>query len=262
MKRFKRVLAIADSHCGHQVGLTPPEFSPPPINERAEKFYNVRKDLWDFFSASVDSFRPFDILILNGDAIDGKGERSGATELITSDRKAQVDIARAVIDFVRAKKIRLIYGTPYHTGQGEDWEDILDALTKGAEIGGHEWLSINGRIFDVKHKVGASQIPHGRLTPIAREVLWNRQWAARGGQPKADVLLRAHNHYYEHADHDGCLAFNMPCLQGYGSKYGIRQCAGTVDMGILVFDVYQDGGITWHKRLLQGQAQTVTPEVL
>lgn len=261
-KKFHRNITIADIHCGHKVGLTPPEFSPPPINEREEKFYNIRKELWDFFKASVEEFRPFDSMILNGDAIDGKGERSGGTELITSDRKAQVDIARAVITFVNAGKNRLIYGTPYHTGKSEDWEDVLEALTKGAEIGAHEWFNINGRIFDVKHKIGSSQIPHGRLTPIAREILWNRIWAAREQQPKADVLLRAHNHYYEHVDHDGCLGFNMPCLQGFGSKYGSKECSGTIDIGILVFDVYNDGGIVWHKRILTGETQQAKAEVL
>lgn len=263
MKRnFHRNISIADPHCGHLVGLTPPEFSPPPINERAKKFWRVRKELWEFFQESVDEFRPYDSLIVNGDAIEGKGERSGGTELITSDRKGQVDIAKAVIEFIKAPKVRIVYGTPAHVGREEDWEDVLDAMLKFSDIGAHEWFEINGKVFDVKHKVGSSQIPHGRLTPIAREILWNREWSSRGEQPKADVLLRAHNHYYEHCDHDDCLGFNMPCLQGFGSKYGSRECSGTIDMGILVFDVYDSGEIQWKVRKLRGKSQRAKVEKL
>ena len=262
MRNFHRNISIADTHCGHQCGLTPPEFSPPPINERMRKFWKVRRDLWAFFSQAVDEFRPYDSLIFNGDLIDGKGSRSGGTELITSDRKIQGDIARAIIDFIDAKKVRLIYGTPYHVGTDEDHEDVIDALVKGSAIGSHQWFNINGKIFDVKHKIGSSQIPHGRLTPMAREILWNRQWAGRGEQPRADVILRAHNHYYEQCDHDGCLGFNMPCLQGFGSKYGSRECSGTIDMGILVFDVYDNGEIKWTVRKLTGKSQRAKVEIL
>jgi hypothetical protein len=259
---FHRNLSLADFHSGHLCGLTPPEFSPPPINERAEKFSKVRDDLWAFFKESLDEFRPFDSVFVNGDCIEGKGERSGGTELITSGRAEQIEIARAVIHFVKAPVVRLLFGTPAHTGKDEDWEGVLDAMMQESTIGAHEWFSINGRIFDVKHKVGSSTIPHGRLTPLAREVLWNRVWAARGEQPLADVLLRAHSHYYEHTDHDNCLAFNQPCLQGYGSKFGSRECSGTIDMGVLVFDIYTDGEIKWHKRLLHGLMQVAEAEVL
>jgi len=156
----------------------------------------------------------------------------------------------------------LSHNTPAHTGREEDWEDVIDSLIEGSAIGSHSWFDINGKIFDVKHKVGSSQIPHGRLTPLAREILWNRQWAGRGEQPRADVLLRAHNHYFEQLDHDDCLGFNMPCLQGFGSKYGSRECSGTIDMGILVFDVYDNGEIKWHKRTIRGKSQVAKVEKL
>jgi hypothetical protein len=257
----KRVLVIADLHSGHQVGLTPPEFSPPPINHRQERFWKVRAELWEFFRETVDRYRPYDILILNGDAIEGKGERSGGTELITSDRRVQVAIAGAVIKFVNAGAVRLIFGTPSHVGRDEDWEDFL-ADHANCKIGSHEWFDVNGRIIDCKHKIGSSTIPHGRMTPLMREILWNRIWAARGEQPKADILIRSHAHYYEHCDHDDCLGFITPCLQGYGSKFGSRECSGTIDLGVLMFDVYANGEIVWTKHLAHGQTQKASAEAL
>ena len=248
---FKRVLAMGDPHCGHQVGLSPPEYHMPTTSDhKFIKLAKVRRSVWNWFDRELKPFRPINILINNGDALDGKGERSGGTEQITSDRKVQCDIAKKVIEFIDPSIIRMTYGTPYHTGSGEDWEDIV-AEAVGAKIGSHEWFEINGKIFDCKHKIAASGIPHGKLTPLAKEILWNRIWHSRGMQPKADVLLRSHTHSYDQIDHDGCLGFILPALQGFGSKYGSRACSGTVDIGFVIIDVYNNGEIRWVKRLAE-----------
>jgi hypothetical protein len=256
----KRILYVTDPHCGHLVGLCPAEVDPPVTTPKQEKYALVRSQVWDFFAAAVDKYRPYDVAIWGGDMTDGKGSRSGGTELLSNDWKVQVDIAVKVIEFVDASVNRMVYGTPYHVAsEGTDIEDFI-ADKVGARIGSHEWYNINGKIFDVKHKIGSSTIPHGRLTPLAREIMWNRLWYPR--QPKADVLLRGHVHYFEQIDHDDCLGFTGPALQGYGSKYGSRECSGKVDIGVLVFDVYDDGEIVWKKELANVSTQTVRAEAL
>ncbi|MFA5160142.1 MAG: hypothetical protein WC484_06515 [Candidatus Omnitrophota bacterium] len=252
-------MVIADLHCGHQVGLTPPGFHAPINDPRQEKYAAVRQEVWNYFAVIVKQYSPIDVLVVNGDAIEGKGERSGSTELITAARDVQVQIAAEVIDFIGAKTVRLVHGTPAHVGREEDWETVL-AVEIGAKIGSHEWYEIEGVIFDCKHKIGSSSIPHGRLTPLAREILWNRLWWARGQQPKARVLIRSHAHYYEHVDHDDCLGFITPALQGFGSKYGSRECSGTVDIGALIFDVCE-GGIKWQVEKIHGETQRARAEV-
>lgn len=261
-RSFKRTLATGDWHCGHQVGLSPPKYHTPTTDDhKYVKLATVRRDVWKWFEEALAPWMPIDNLILNGDALDGPGDRSGGTELITPDRKVQCDIAMGVIEFIDPTVIRMTFGTPYHTGTKEDWEDII-ADAAGAKIGSHEWYEINGKIFDCKHKIGSSQIPHGRLTPLAREILWNRMWYSRGQQPKADVLLRSHDHYYEQCDHDGCLGFILPALQGFGSKFGARQCSGTVDIGFTIIDVYDNGEIEWKTKLAEIEITRATAERL
>jgi hypothetical protein len=83
---------------------------------------------WDYFTKSVDKVvkeHPFDLLIVNGDATDGKGGRSGGNEQITTDRIKQAKMAAECIDYCKAKKIKLARGTPYHTGHDEDFENII-----------------------------------------------------------------------------------------------------------------------------------------
>jgi len=259
-KKYKRVLVISDMHCGHQTGLTPSSYYVAVKGQRQEKWAYVRRELWSFFSEGIEKWRPYDLLIVNGDALEGKGVRSGGTELITTDRNAQCEIAQQVIEYIKSPIIRMVYGTASHTGTEEDWEDMI-AKNVGAKIGSHEWYTINGTTFDFKHKIGSSTIPHGRLTPLARDILWNRLWHSQGQQPLADILVRSHAHYFEQCEHEQCLGFITPALQGFGNKFGSRECSGTVDLGFLIFDCYEGGEVLWHKELIVGKTMRATAEV-
>jgi hypothetical protein len=238
---MKRVVIISDLHCGHLVGLTPPAWH---INNDG-KLYKIQKELWGFYTQAIDSLKPIDILIVNGDAIDGKGARSGSTEARTADRYEQCKMATECIEYAGAKKIRMTYGTPYHVGQEEDWERVV-ADNVGAKIESHGFYNVDGVVFDCKHKIGSSSVPHGRGTAIKREKVWNLIWESRKHQPKADVVVRSHVHYFD-MDVDSitdAIGIVTPALQGYGSKYGARQCSGTVDIGIVYFDV-ENGDSGW-----------------
>lgn len=228
---MKRVLIISDLHCGHIAGLTPPEYQMTDQNN----------DMWNFYKSNIESLGDIDVLIANGDLIDGKGERSGGTELISAKIKDQCNMASQAINLVKAKKNILIYGTPYHTGIIDDFEDFITTMSDISKIGGHEWLKVYNTMFDIKHKIGGSTIPHGRYTPLAKEKLWNMYWQEIGGQPKSDIFIRSHVHYFDFCGNNKYLAVTTPALQGYGSKYGVRQCSGVVNIGMIYFDVFEDG---------------------
>lgn len=251
-RRKKRVLVVSDFHCGHQVGLTPPSWHDKP-SDTAEparkKLANFRQNIYSMYHEMVRSLKPIDILIVNADCIDGRGEKSGQTELLTSNRDKQCDMASELIKFVGAKKIVMTYGTPYHTGTLEDFEDKIAKEVGAEKIGGHEWVEVNGLVFDIKHKVGSSSVPHGRMTPIAKEHLWNLLWAEREESPKSNIIIRSHVHYHNYCGGDNWLALTTPALQGPGSKYGTRQCSGTVDFGLVHFDVNPSGSYEWQAHI-------------
>ena len=126
MAKQKRLVVISDLHCGHAVGLTPPAWQwavDGDTTEHRAKFGRVQREVWDWYSQTIGSLRPIDILAVNGDAIDGTGVRSGGTELLTTDRQVQTDMAVKSIQEASAKTIVMTYGTAYHTGDAEDWED-------------------------------------------------------------------------------------------------------------------------------------------
>ena len=251
----RRILAVSDYHCGHRAGLTPPAYQQRPVGKssvKRNKFGDMQRENWKAYKKLLKKYEPFDMMFHLGDAIDGTGGRSGGTELITSSLEEQVDMATDVCNTVRLHankgfKIFGVYGTPYHcaSGDGDDWDSVLAKNAGWESIGSHDFVDVNGCVFDLKHKVGGSTIPHGRHTAMAKEKLWNQLWAINGGQPDATVLLRGHVHYHSFCGTPGSIAMTLPALQGAGSKYGGRQCSGTVDWGVTVFDVDSKGQFDW-----------------
>lgn len=254
---FKRVLLTSDQHCGHRVGLTPPEYDLGPD----DRWRKVRRQLWDEYRSAVNSIKPINIHINLGDSVDGKGTRSGGTELLTSDRSVQIQMAAQCITESEAETYRLIHGTPYHVGTNEDWEQLL-ADRMGWEIGSHDWFDINGTILDCKHKIGSTSIPHGKGTAIAKDRLWNVLWSEHEEQPKSDILIRGHVHFFHFTGDDDWLGIYLPALQGQGSKFGARICSGLVHFGIVWVDCYDDGSYIWGRKIVRVSSQKREAEIL
>jgi predicted phosphodiesterase len=256
---MKRVLVISDLHCGHRAGLTPPswQYKENDLDYERSKFGEIQKSIWDFYSSEIEKLQPIDSLFVMGDCIDGKGEKSGGTELIEVDRLKQTDIATECINFVKAKHIVIIRGTPYHVGKEEDFENVIAKNVNATKIGDHEWIDINGLVFDLKHFVSSSVIPHGRHTAISRDKLWNLLWAERNGQPKSDILIRGHVHYFGYSGNSRSLNINMPALQGWGSKFGTKIPSGIVDIGLLYFDIESRDEWSWYPIILESELLTV-----
>jgi hypothetical protein len=261
-KPFKRVLIIADKHCGHRVGLTPPDYQWNPESDK--KWFSsaakVQKGIWDWYCETIEKLKPIHRIIVNGDSIDGKGERSGSTEQITTDRQVQTDMAAECIRKAGASKVVIIKGTPYHTGASEDWEETIAYKTDAVSCSLHEYVDINGLIFSCKHFVGRSTVSHGQATALLRTADWNTLWAAEyKNHPRANIFIRSHVHYYIAVDRARYLAIITPALQGFGSKFGVGKCENVVDIGMLHFDVYEDGSYKCEKHLAELECMAVAP---
>ena len=250
---MKKVAVISDLHCGHAVGLTPPEWN---HRDTKKKFADVRHECWEFFDAKVKEYGPFDVVIDNGDNIEGKGLRSEGVELIVPDRLEQADMAIACLSKICNSNTKLImtYGTDYHVGTGEDFEKVIAEKMCTENIGNVAHVEVEGVMFEAKHHIGGSQVPHTRHTAIARDRLWNLLWSERGVSPKANVIIRSHVHYFNYCGGADWVALTTPALQGFGSRFGARRMSGLVDFGFVVFTV-DDGKFTWEPVIATVNAQ-------
>lgn len=261
-RNFYRIFVGSDVHAGHFAGLTPPEWHYPRHGALGE-ISAMQSELWEFFSTTVDAFKPFDAAFWVGDMIEGDGDRNNGVELITSDRLQQAAIACGVVKRVGAKFNRFVHGTPSHTGKAEDFENAV-AKEFRAKITPQAWVRRSGVVFNLKHKVGGTGVPHGKGTAIMKDVLWGQIWADMEAQPKTNITIRGHTHRYFLYDDVGPgntpkMGICLPALQAAATKYGAKECSGIVHFGFMHFDIYPNGEVLWKKHILNVQA--VIPEV-
>jgi len=236
----KTVLVISDKHCGHLAGLTPPDWQLRSVvtHGKRNKWVKIQTALWREFTNLIKTFGHIDILLDNGDSIDGRSEKTGGVECITTSRDEQVEMAVECIEKIHADKIIMTYGTSYHqASNGEDWELMVAEAVNAEKIGSHEWFSVNGCVFDAKHHIAFSGVPHTMATATLRDTIWNRLWALRGEQPMADVIIRSHVHVFMAAQTGDFVSMTTPALQGMGSRFGSRICSRVVDWGMVLFKV-------------------------
>lgn len=261
----KKIIVITDTHCGHMAGLTPPQFQVAHFDEsttKRNKWSDLQQELWLKFGNLLEKYKPFDLGFDLGDMIEGKGSKSGGTELITPDRNTQADMSAFIHNKIKDLsnpefKWIGVFGTAYHaSGEGgEDWESVVAERSEFQKIGSHEWVDVNGCIFDLKHHVSSSSIPHGRHTPVAKEKLWNILWNEHDYQPAAHVILRGHVHYASYCGGPGWVAMTLPALQGMGTKYGGRICSGIVHWGVTVFEVDDNGRFDFEQAVVTIDSQ-------
>ncbi|MCK9524505.1 MAG: hypothetical protein M0R49_01065 [Limnochordia bacterium] len=236
----KRAVILADLHCGHKAGLTPLAYQSTPDDSASGKVKceaSLRKALWRLYADKMQELKPIDVCLVNGDVIDGKGDKSGGTEQIEMDRHNQAEMGALAIGVAEADQYVITNGTGYHTGTDEDFEKLLSQYLDNVTVKGHAFIDVNGCIIDAKHKVGSSQVPYGRASAVLKEKVWADIWNDVGVNPKSNIIVRSHVHYYEKIKNSQCTAIVTPALQGLGTKYGTRQCSGLVDWGFLWADI-------------------------
>jgi len=251
---MKRVLTIADLHCGHRAGLTPPEYQSAIPGRR---YHKLQIDLWEAFASRIKKLQPIHTLIVVGDCVDGKGQRSGGSELITSDMRLQSEMAATALNTVKAEHTIMVYGTAYHSSpSGEDWEKLVADKIGARSIGDHEWISVNGLMFDVKHHIGGTSVAYGRNTQLEKAQLANLLWNEMDkGQPRGDVFIRGHVHHHHGCFEPHYLAMSLPALQGAATKFGGRVCTLPVHFGLVWFDVEDDGSYSWDRDIIHVTSQ-------
>lgn len=252
---MKRILFISDLHCGHRIGITHPRHQPRVADDASrswKKLAEERDRMWKWFASIIKELSPVHTLVVNGDSTEGKGVKTGGTELLTSDMEEQSEMAADVINFVGAKRVFATYGTPYHVGSDADWENIVCS-----KVGNFEKIEAEGH-YDVeglqvacKHYIGNTSSPASRGTALSNAQIKQLLWAVRDQQPMANLIVRSHVHraFCIQDPAVNFAALTTPALQGCGSKYGARQCDGLpVDFGVVSVDVssVNKWGIRFH----------------
>lgn len=232
----KTVLFVSDLHCGARTGL-----SPEPQNEIQEELLSAWMDM-------VKAFAKPDILVVDGDAIDGKGHKDSGLDTLLNDPLKQVSAAHTLLEMIQAHETFIIAGTGYHVSGETDFESVL-AERMNSELHSKLSLSVNAFVFDIRHFVGSSVIPHGRFTAGGRELMWETMLSSIKSRRRADMIVRGHVHYFLCGQTSYGGFMTLPCWQAAGSRYGARKCSGLIDIGAVRFTISQGGDSSWERLL-------------
>jgi hypothetical protein len=207
-----------------------------PSRARTPEVRALLEKAWLQFKKSVKDVGPVDVLVCNGDMIDGRQRKAESGELITHDLDEQVAMASEIVGLVEFDRVLFTSGTPYHVSlEGQNFEKQL-AARHGAEVVPQLFLSMEDVTFYFRHAVAHSTIPQGRQTPLSRMRLWNALRSMSGEEPLADVMIYSHVHYHAGAYGRGWEVLTTPALQ-INSNYGQTQCSGETDWGMIWFEV-------------------------
>lgn len=230
---------MGDTHCGSTSGLTPPncDSEPADLESAQGKLYLLRRWHWEEFTSAIQRFGKFDICIANGDLIDGDQYRSNGADLVEGDRISQVAMATQIIKKVKAKKHVFTLGTPYHTGNGEDFEQLV-AAEFGCVAKKEVIVEVDGVVIHATHHAAGSQNPNTRQNRLGVDAAILRKRVFEGRLQKPDIFFRSHAHYGGSYRDGGLEGWRVPSLQLVNtSKYG-RSFGMDLDYGFLVADVY------------------------
>ena len=162
------VAVVADTHCGSQVGLMPPD----QFQLDAEGFYDPspqQKFLWQCWEESWLKIaklrkRAKLIIVFNGDAIQGTDEKFMALVSKRTDEHDAIHVdcmeyAFRTAGFNQSKGDELYYvrGTERHSEAGSAAEERIASDLGANELAGRSsniqiQLKVNGVVFDFMHK--------------------------------------------------------------------------------------------------------------
>lgn len=220
-----KVGVVSDLHCGSIFGLLPPNFH---TSDGALRAQNAGQNyLWRCWTNLAQRWHddPVDVLVVNGDVIDGTQRMQAGTELALPMLADQAEAAEQVLTFLLSANgtvpTYFIQGTEYHDCKaGRSVEAVAKALHAeqyhGLGTGKYSKevldLDIDGTIINFSHGISVSQGFY-RLTAVDREGVWSALAGKEGKSPKADCVVRSHAHYFAHAEHESKHIVITPCWQ-------------------------------------------------
>lgn len=242
-----RVLVVSDLHAGSDVGLWPdkgmpmPDGTERPLNSGQKHLLSCWRHLTNVVKNDI---RP-DIVVVNGDLLDGDQRKSAGTEAVTTILPAQQKAAIKLLEPLTgsAKEVYVTRGTPYHDGlRGMNVELVADQLgAVESAPGWHSWnlldLEINGVVLNIQHGISASSGLY-RATALDREGIWSALAGKDGKVPKADAVVRSHVHSFVAVQHPSKWIVVTPCWQ-LQTEYMRKNSAYRMlpDIGAVILDV-------------------------
>jgi hypothetical protein len=245
------LVVVSDIHAGSNSALCVPDMK--LAGGGTYQYTDAQKALYDAWSGLCKEWAAPDILIVNGDAIEGQARKESGVPCWSTNLSDQLNCAKKLVKMWHAKKIYIIDGTGYHVdAAGTPLENMLAKNLEAEKIGpgtsiSHDelFLNVGGFTFHFSHHI---QVGTGwyRTTPIARELVF--ALLNESHKYKVDVIVRSHVHSFCGVEFTRQKGFTTPCWQLQTRYMKKKSALGMVpDIGAIRFRIYP-GEIRTDKR--------------
>jgi len=210
----KFVLVLSDLHTGGAFGLMPPETT---LSTGSVHQLNVGQQyLWHCWTDMLDKLpERIDLLIINGDAVDGPNKAEAGRGVNEPDPLWQAKHAAKMLKYQlvdKSAQIVMTTGSKYHVGYGNETEIHLASLLNVDPP--ETWIhkEHEGKFYlDIAHRQSFGK--RSRTASLETEIgyLLERKARARELLPEQTILIRSHTHSgYRSVDEQGILAITTP----------------------------------------------------
>ena len=253
----KTIVVVSDVQDGHKLSICSdaPKLSQlPPAEPTIYRPNRIQKALFTAWKEVTTEWNKPDILVINGEPIEGQQYKNMGTEVWSTDLNDQLNDAQKLIEMFKAKKIYTTRGSDYHVSlKGVPLEEAFGKMIGATPVGGYYapyefFLEEEGVTFDISHHVGYN-MEFYRSTAITREMAFaklneSHRWPAK-------VLIRSHVHYYWYVGSTSHLSMTTPCwkLQDWFMRRK-TSAGGMPDIGAVRFTV-EDGKFDWEAKIFK-----------
>jgi hypothetical protein len=257
----KRIVFVSDLHTGSEVGI------------RANPQNKTQWKLLGLWSETIALFGDHpDVLVCVGDANDGQDPKG--RECQENSIPWQIEEAEKLLLMWKPKRVEIIEGTAYHTGDVVAQEKFLAGYINRRGIPCQFHLKLRAKVsgwwkFQARHHIGGSVLPHGIFTSPARSQSGQALNAAIEARDDGKVpswphlSVFGHTHQYAFGESAQGAFIKLPAWQGVGSGYGDRKCDGHIDIGAVQVTVgaTKEEGWTWERKIHTARLESRTVEM-
>jgi hypothetical protein len=241
----QKVLIIGDTHVGSDAALAPEEII-LESNNRILANDTQLAILQEFYNM-IDDVGTVDLLILNGDLIEGINYQNEGMGCLPTNIDVQVDNAIDILSEIKFRKAVGCKGTRYHCKSNPCGDKMV---IEG--LGGIFMDEVSMNIYDTRiyanHRTSTRmQQWENRSASVAKDLLFAELNAMDFG--KYDIIAKSHVHYYLAIDYGGSIGFVCPGWKGRDeyAKSSINPFAFNPSIGYIMFEIDKGGDFTWSK---------------
>jgi predicted phosphodiesterase len=243
----KKVLVIGDTHVGSDVALMPEEIMLRSRNRISanEVQLAILKEYYDM----IDDVGTVDILVLNGDLVDGTNYYGEGVGVLTTHMPTQAKVAVELLSEIKARRVVGCPGTAYHSKKNPNLdEQVIEAL--GGVCMDEVGLNIGQTRFYANHRTSVRMNQwEARPQSVAKDILMAELNAMDFG--KFDIICKGHAHYYIGLDNGSSVGFVCPCWKGRDdfAKKSVNPFAFNPSIGWLMFNIGNHGEFSWSRSI-------------